>query len=141
MNLRMGSQAFMNVEIPVLWGQRAVLQDNQGRLSIVDLSGEKARPEVLADEPAPGVGFRPRFDGVVILQDSVELYSYNPRDKSVSSISLGLPDVEISAEGIRVGMMRFSGNVVSGSGVGIAVSEEGTAVGAPLPPGLARLTI
>ena len=141
MNLRMGSQVFRNVKIPVLWGQRAILQDDHGRLSVIDLSGEKARPEVLADEPAPGVGFRPRFDGVVILQDSVELYSYNPRDKSVSSISLGLPEVEISAEGIRVGMMRFSGNVVSGSGVGIAVSEEGTAVGAPLPPGLARLTI
>ena len=141
MNLRMGSQVFRNVKIPVLWGQRAILQDHHGRLSVIDLSGERARLEVLADEPAPGVGFRPQSDGVVILQDNVELYSYNPRDNSISDISLGLPDVEISAGGIRVGTNRFSGNVVSESGVGFAISKEGTAVGAPLPPGLARLTI
>ena len=141
MNLLMGSQAFMNVEIPVLWGQRAVLQDNQGRLSIVDLSGEKARLEVLADEPAPGVGFRPGFDGMVILQGDVELYKYNSRDKSISSITLGLPDVEISAGGIRIGTNRFSGNVLAGSGVGFAISKEGIGIGVALPPGLARLTI
>lgn len=141
MNLRMGSQTFVNVEIPVLWGQRAVLQDNQGRLSIVDLSGEKARLELLADEPAPGVGFRPRFDGVVILQGDVELYNYNPREKAISSITLDLPDVEISAGGIRIGTNRFAGNLVAGSGVGFAISKEGVAVGAALPHGLAILRI
>lgn len=141
MNLRMGSQVFVNVQIPLLWGERAVIQDKQGRLSIIDLSGEKARLEVLADEPAPGVSFRPRVDGVVILQGSVELYSYNPQEKCISSISLGLPQVEISASGTRVGTNQFSGNLFSGFAVGLAVRKDGISLGAPLPPGLAKLTI
>jgi hypothetical protein len=137
----MGSQVFLNVQIPLLWGERAIVQDAHDRLSVVDLSGERANVEVLADEPAPGVGFRPRVDGVVILQKGVELYSYNPREKTLSSLSLGLPEVQISATGTRIGSNWFSGNVVEGSGVGVAVSKEGVSLGAPLPAGLARLTL
>lgn len=141
MNLRMGSQVFTNVQIPLLWGERAIVQDSHDRLSVVDLSGESAHVEVLADEPAPGVDFRPLFDGVVILQNGVELYSYNPREKTLSSLSLLLPEVQISATGTRIGTNEFSGNVVSGSGVGIAVSKDGISFGAPLPAKLAKLTL
>ena len=141
MNLRMGSQLFMNVQIPLLWGARAIVQDAHGHLSVVDLSGESAHVEVLADEPAPGVEFRPRVDGVVILQNGLELYSYNPREKTLSGLSLGLPEVQISATGTRIGTNWFSGNVVTGYGVGIAVSKEGISLGAPLPPKLAKLTL
>jgi hypothetical protein len=141
MNLRMGSQIFVNVQIPLLWGQRAVVQDDRERLSILDLSGESARVEVLADEPAPGVGFSPRLDGIVILQDGVELYNYNPREKTLSSLSLELPEVQISSTGTRVGSNWFSGNVVVGSGVGLAVYKEGISLGAPLPQKLAKLSV
>jgi hypothetical protein len=141
MNLRMGSQVFVNVQIPLLWGERAIVQDDRDRVSILDLSGEKARLEVLADEPAPGVGFRPRVDGVVILQDGVELYSYNPQEKTLSSLSLGLPEVQLSSAGTRIGSNWFSGNVVAGYGVGLAVNKEGISLGAPLPPKLAKLTV
>jgi len=141
MNLRMGSQVFTDVQIPLLWGERAIVQDEDGRLSVVDLSGERANVEILADQPAPGVGFRPWLDGIVILQDGAELYSYNPREKTLSSLSLGLPEVEISATGTRIGTNWFSGNVVTGFGVGVAVSKEGISLGAPLPARLARLTL
>ena len=141
MNLRMGSQVFANVQIPMLWGERAVVQDEHDRLSVVDLSGDKAQIEVLADEPAPGVAFRPGVDGVVILQNDVELYIYNPREKTLSSLSLGLPEVQIGATGTRIGSNWFSGNVVTGFGVGIAVSREGISFGAPVPAKLARLTL
>lgn len=141
MNLRMGSQVFTNVQIPLLWGERAVVQDAHSRLSVLDLSGERARVEVLADEPAPGVDFRPSVDGVVILHNGVEIYTYNSRDKVLSSLSLGLPEVQISAAGTRIGTNWFSGNVVAGYGVGIAISKEGFSVGAPLPPKLAKLAL
>ena len=49
MNLRMGRQVLMNVQIPLLWGERAIIQDKRNRISIIDLSGDKARIEVLAD--------------------------------------------------------------------------------------------
>jgi hypothetical protein len=141
MNLQMGTQVFMNVQIPLLWGERAIIQDARERLSVIDLQGEKARVEVLADEPAPDVDFRLRVDGVVILRNGIELYSYNAREKSLSSLSLDLPDVQISASGTRIGTNWFTGNVVAGHGVGIAVSKEGISLGAPLPTKLAKLTL
>jgi hypothetical protein len=141
MNLRMGSHVFRNVQIPLLWGERAIVQDAHDRLSVFDLSGEKARLEVLADEPAPGVVFRPQIDGMVILRDGVDLYLYNPSEKTISSLSLGLPEVQISASGTRIGDNWFSGNVVVGAGVGVTVSKQGISFGAPVPPNLARLTI
>jgi hypothetical protein len=142
MNLRMGSQVFRDVKIPLLWGDRAIVQDGRNRLSVVDLSGKSAHVEVLADEPAPGVAFRPQVDGVVILQNGVELYSYNPREKTLSSLSLGLPEVQIDATGTRIGTNWFSGYVVTGHGVGIEVKNEGSiSLGAPLPANLAKLTL
>ena len=141
MNLRMGGQVFRNVQIPLLWGQRAIVQDAHDRLSVVDLSGDQARLELLADEPAPGVRFRLQIDGFVILQDGVELYSYNPDEKTISSHSLGLPEVQISQAGTRIGASWFSGNVVDGAGVGVSVSRSGVSFGAPVPPNLAKLTI
>ena len=141
MNLRMGNQVFKDVQIPLLWGERAVIQDTDGRLSIIDLSGEKAHLEILADEPAPGITFRFRVDGVVILRDETELYSYNPREKLLRSIDLDLPECQINPWAIRVGTNQFSGNVISSFGVGIAVTKTGTALGTALPSGLAKLAI
>jgi hypothetical protein len=141
MTLRMGSQLFLNVQIPLLWGERAIVQDKENRISILDLSGARARVEVLSDEPAPGVSFRPSAGGLVIMRDGAELYTYDSNEKAISSLSLGLPDVQISATGTRIGTNWFSGNVIAGSGVGFVVSKEGIAMGAPLPSELAKLTL
>jgi hypothetical protein len=141
MNLRMGGQDFTNVQIPLLWGERAILQDAIGRLSVLDLSGERARVELLADEPAPGVDFRPGVDGFTVIQNGVELYGYDSREKTLSSFSLGLPEVQITADRTRIGTNWFSGNSVSGSGVGISVGKQGMALGAPLPAKLAKLSL
>jgi hypothetical protein len=141
MNLRMGSQVFRDVQIPLLWGQRAVVQDRQGRLSVIDLSKERAHLEILADEPAPGIAFRPRIDGFVILSDGIELYSYNPHERVLTGIGLKLPECQINPWATRVGSNQFSGNVFSGFGVGIAVTKDGIALGAPVPPGLAKLAL
>ena len=95
----------------------------------------------MADEPAEGTAFRPRVDGIVVLRDGEELYSYNPREKLLSPISLALPECQIMPWSTRVGTNQFSGNVVSGFGVGIAVTADGISVGAPVPPGLAKLVV
>lgn len=141
MNIRMGSQVYRDVQIPLLWGERAIIVDEHGRLSIVDLSGERAQVEVLADEPAPGVGFRPELDGIVIVKYGTELYRYNRGEKTISSLGLGLPDIQISAGGTRVGTNWFSGNVFVGSGVGLSVGRDGISLAAPLPSKLARLAV
>lgn len=141
MNLKMGSQLFSNVEIPLLWGKRAIIQDKKNRLSVIDLSGMKAKMEILADEPAPGITFERTFSGFKILENGVALYVYDPTEKRLESLALGLPDCEVTPSGIRIGKSQFSGNYFGGSAVGIAVTREGIALGAPLPPGLAKLVI
>lgn len=52
MNMRMGSHTYIDVQIPLLWGTRAVVQDRLGRVSVFDLSGDSAVVEILEDEPA-----------------------------------------------------------------------------------------
>jgi len=141
MNLKMGSQTFINVRVPVLWGTRAIIQDQQGRLSVIDLGGDTARLEILGDKPAPGVEFVPGIDGFRIFGNGKELYRYDPAKKTLSSIGLGLPECEIGRWQIRVGSNIFSGNTIAGFDVGIAIKEDGIAVGAPLPSGLARLVV
>ncbi len=114
-----------------------MLQDPQGRLS-----GPRANLEVLEDEPAQGVSYAPRVDGFVIMDsDGTELYKVNPTAKSIEPVSLNLLPVTISRDLIRVGTNTFQGNMVSGFGVGISVTDGGIGLGGPLPPGLAALQV
>ncbi|MDD1748640.1 MAG: hypothetical protein LUO89_02080 [Methanothrix sp.] len=141
MNIQMGGQVFTNVQIPLLWGSRAVVQDAQGRLSIIDLSGSRARLEIVGDKPAPGIEFRPQLEGYEILDHKNPLYNYNPSEKLLKSISLGLPDCQVGPNAIRVGTNMFSGNIVSGYGVGIVVTDKGIGMGAPIPKALAEFLV
>jgi hypothetical protein len=142
MNLRMGGQLFKDVSIPVLWGTRAIVQGPGGHLSIINLSGEKATIEILADGPAPGVKFVPRVDGIAILDGDQELYVYNPTDKLVSTNTLGLLPCQIGPAEIRVGTNVFANNNIIGPGIGIAITNDGIKFGVPgLPPNLAKLIV
>ena len=140
MNLKMGSQNFINVQIPLLWGQRAVLEDNEKRISIISLEGNKAKIEILADKPAPDIEYEIIDEGgIKIFSGGKTLYSYSPKIRTITSISLKLPECEIQDSGIRVGTNVFSGCTVMGGGVGIIVDETGFGMGAPLPEALAKL--
>jgi hypothetical protein len=142
MNLQMGTELFLNVEIPLLWGQRAVVQDRAGTLSVIDLGGKEARLEVLGDKPAPGVEFIPADEGFIVRDRGRDLYQYTPSRKELSPIGLNLVPVRIERSGTWVGSNFFTGNVIRGSGVGLHVIEGGgMAVGAPLPAGLAKLSV
>lgn len=141
MNLNMGSQKFENVEIPLLWGKRAILEDKKGRISIISLEGAKAVIEVLGDKPAPNIQYELIDDGFKIIIDGQELYSYDPGRRIITGLSLKLPECEIQSTGIRVGTNMFSGNIIMGFGVGIVVDERGIGMGAPLPEGLAKLVV
>lgn len=142
MRMKLGGSTFENVQVPVLWGTRAVLQDADGRLSVIDLAGSAARLEILGDKVARGVRFAPTSDGFRVLNaDRQALYAYSPRDRRLTSESLGLPELEIQSSRILIGSNTFQSNLVSGFGVGIVVDENGIGIGAPLPPGLAALVV
>jgi hypothetical protein len=132
MRLQTGSQLFENVTIPLLWGTRAVLQDREDRLSVIDLSGPSARVEIVGNNPAEGVSFKPLVSGFSILaDDQTETYSFIADENRLTSTALNLPDVEIGRRSIRVGGNTFAGNMVSGFGVGIAVWERHFPMGWP----------
>jgi len=141
MNLNMGGQVFDNVEIPLLWGKRAVLEDKDGTISIISLEGKEAVIEVLGNKPAPNIQYELIDDGFKIIVDEQELYSFDPGRRIITGLSLNLPECEIQKSGIRVGSNMFSGNMVAGFGVGIVVDERGIGMGAPLPEGLAKLVV
>lgn len=142
MNLQLGSQVFNNVEIPILWGTRAILQDAKRRMSVIDLGGSHAKIEILGDKPAPGVEFKPLSDDLVeILENGKSLYIFDSNRKCLQSITLDLPECEIRPNGTRIGGSFFQGNTITGAPVGIVVSATGIGIGASLPPGLAKLRI
>ncbi|MCH8945067.1 MAG: hypothetical protein IH910_09820 [Proteobacteria bacterium] len=90
MNLNMGSQSFRNVEIPLLWGKRAILQDKKGRISIISLEGEEAKIEVLGDKPAPNIEYELVSDGFKIMRMGKDLYSFSPNSRIITGLSLVL---------------------------------------------------
>lgn len=141
MNLQMGNHIFADVEIPVLWGKRAILQDKESRISVISLEGAKAKLEILGNKPAPGVPYEVTGDGFKVLENETELYSFNPDTSTLTGHALNLPELQIESSEIRVGTNFFTGNIVKGHGVGIAVTETGVALGARLPEGLAKLLL
>lgn len=141
MDLKMGGQTFRDVKIPLLWGSRAVLTDKDGRVSVIDLGGDRPRLEILGDKCAPGVEFVPTVDGFSVLSEDKALYSYNPVEKTLTSTGLGLPECQIGRREIRVGSAHVTSSTFEGTQVGIAVTKDGIAMGAPLPLGLAKLDI
>ena len=60
--------------------------------------------------------------------------------RTITGISLKLPECEIQEAGIRIGTNSFSGNTIMGFGVGIIVDETGFGMGVSLPEALAKLT-
>ena len=141
MNIKMSSQVFKDVTIPLLWGKRAVMEDKEGKIYIVALDGEKAVVEVIANEPAPNIEYEFIENGFKIILNGKGVYSFDPNKKIITSISLNLPECELNKSYTRIGSSTVSGSSVSAFGVGIIVDENGMGIGAPLPEGLAKLVI
>jgi hypothetical protein len=136
-----GSQVFDNVQIPVLWGKRAILGHPSGELSIVDLSELAARPEIVADKPWMNIEFSEKEDGFVIFKDHTPAFLYSPPRKLVRDLSGNLPECEISKDRIRVGSNTIQNSHFGGTQVGVGISETGFFIGGPAPPGLAPLIL
>lgn len=141
MNINFGSQLFQNIEVPLLWGNRAVLQDKAGGISIISLEGETAKIEVLGSKPAPNIAYEIVDNGYKIIDNEIELYVFYPEKNIISGLALKLPECEINDNEIRVGTSKFTGNTFYGFGVGIIVSENGVGMGAPLPEKLSKLVV
>ena len=138
MNIKLGDQILRDVQIPLLWGSRAVSQDRQGRLSVVDLS-EGVRIEILGDKPVPGVPIVENERGFDVLVDGRPLYHYDPDQKMLTGIELDLPDCQVGSRFVRVGANTFGSGGVTGFGIGIVVTATATWLGASLPRDLQGL--
>lgn len=141
MKLHIGGNYLMDVKIPLLWGQRAVIQDKQTRVSVIDLGSGEAILEILGDQPAKGIKARNTESGFEVIRDGEPLYNYSPNEKLLASIGLRLPQVRITPAGVWIGTNYIEGSMVVGSPVGIHVTEDGFSIGSPLPEGLAELVV
>ena len=142
MKMNIGGNIFSNVQIPLLWGGKAILQDENGGLSIIDLNGKTAMPQIIGNEPAENVEYKTIPGGVVIEEnDGIPGLEFYAEDKIIKDPTGKLPECEISTRGVRVGGSFMQSNMVVGAPVGIVVDETGLGIGAPLPPGLAKLSV
>ena len=141
MNLKIGMWTFTKVQIPLLWGSRVVLDDREGRISVVDLSGDTATVEIIGDRPAFGVDISMDLDSLTILCEGSGLYRYTIEQKLLSSLDLGLPDCQIGRNWIRVACNAFLGTTMSRLGTITAITKDGIVEGASLPPELSEFII
>jgi hypothetical protein len=139
MQLTMGGQYFRDVQVPVLWGERAVIQDEDGRLSVIFLREREPVIEILGDMPGPNVDYLPTSSGFEIHKEGKPLYSYDPARKVLRGITLSLPECEIAPMEIRVGSDHITGNTIEEAAVGIAITENAINMRVPLPQGLTPL--
>lgn len=132
MDIQLGEHLLRDVQIPLLWGSRAISQDQQGHLSVVDLS-EGVKIEIIGDEPVPGLPIVQNGHGFDVLVDGEPLYHYDSEQKILKSIDLELPNCQIGNKFVRIGANTFDSNSVAGAGIGIVVTKNMTWIGAPLP--------
>lgn len=139
MNVTFGTQIFNNVYVPMLWGKRAVIGHTSGELSVIDLSDSAACPEVVSDKPWSNIEFSEKEDGYIIFKGGDQSFFYSPPRKLLRDLEGNLPECEISDRHIRIGTNTVQNSIISGSQVGIGVSEDGFFMGGPMPEGLAKL--
>lgn len=141
MNLTIGSQKFINVKIPILWGKRAILQDQHARLSIIFLSDNECTLEILGNRPAKNIDFSPTEDGYKIRKNGKEAYHFNVNKKILTDLDGSLPECEIKENGIRAGTNHFQSNLIAGFDIGIHITEQGIGIGVKLGNNLPDIKI
>jgi hypothetical protein len=132
-DLKLASHSLQDVRIPVLWGNRAIVQERDGALSVIDVGGWMPRLEILRNQPAPGIGFRFTWGGFQIMSYPSDVYEFNIREKTFSSQTFGLPDVQIDEFYVRVGTQIYPNFGGVEGAVGIHVMPSGVQLGAPMP--------
>jgi hypothetical protein len=134
----LGDQVLRDVQIPLLWGSRAISQDRNGHLTVIELS-EGVEIEIIGDQPVPGVQTIADEYGFDIVQKGKPLYHYDPEQKTLSALNLDLPDCQVGSHFVRVGANTFENNAVASAGVGIVVTSTATWIGAQIPEKLRPL--
>ena len=140
MDIEIGSNRFADVAIPLLWGTKAVIQTASG-VSVIELAGPRAQLEILAGRPADGALYTEVAGGFEITSEYGISFVFQTTPTSLRDPQGVLPDCVIDEHGITVGGSRFSGNVFSGSAVGLLVTDDRISIAAPLPDGLVRLVV
>jgi hypothetical protein len=123
----------------VLWGDRAIIQEPNRALSVVNIGGIWPAFEILRDRPAAGIGFLPTWSGFQIMESSGDRYEYNVRDRTFTTQTLGLPEVQIDDFYLRAGSEVYPNYEGYGDLIGIHVISDEVKIGVPLPFALFRL--
>ncbi len=141
MDFQFGSLAFRSVQVPILWGTRAILAHPIGVLSMINISGETAKLEVIGDNPSSDVEYSEKEDGFVIYDNGQQVYFYSPARKLIRDMRGELPECELTSDHVRIGTKKISNSMVSGFQVGIGVSAKEFFIGGSLPKGLVELKL
>lgn len=139
--MQFGSQILSNIKIPMLWGKRALISHPNNKISIIDLSGTKALPEIVADEPWLNIEFVEKEDGYIIFKDDEPQYFYSPPRRIIRDLQGSLPECQITNNNIRIGSNTIGSSMITGFEVGIGIDENGFFIGGSMPSGLAELKI
>jgi hypothetical protein len=133
MNLVLPNYSFHDAWIPVLWGDRAIVEERSGTLSVIAIENFFPSLEIVRDQPAPGVNFSIIWGGFQIMRFPNVIYQFNVREKLFTSQTLGLPEVQIAQSYVRVGAEIYPNFSNFDGLVGVQVTPNGVQVGALLP--------
>ncbi len=129
-----GTNEFVEVLIPILWGTRAIYEGSRpGTLHVTDLSAVPVRREIVDSRPNKGIKFQPRLDGYGVKADGAVQYTFDPTRLVLRDVAGSLPELEVSDSFVRIDTNHVSGCRVSNFEVGILIDSDGVAIGAPLP--------
>ncbi len=139
MDLIINSHSFQNIRIPVIWGERAIVQEPNTILSVIDIGDVMPALEILRNRPAPGISFLPTRSGFQVMRSPGDLYQFNVEERTFSTQTLGLADVQIDDFYIRVGTQVYP-NLDGFEAAGrLQVTPDDVKVGVPMPFALFRL--
>jgi hypothetical protein len=139
MDLKVGTRELQDVGIPLLWGDRAVVQDSHNRLSVVNYGSRPTRLEILEDQPAPGANFVPTTGGFRILSFPAGSYDFNVQDRTLSSPTNDLPECQIDELNVRVGEEVYPKSADYRTDSSLQVTAHDVRLVTRLPRALAKL--
>ena len=139
MDLNINSHSFQNIRIPLIWRERAIVQEPNKIMSVINIGDFLPNLEILRNRPAPGINFLLTWSGFQVMRFPRDLYEFNVRERTFTTQTLGLPDVQIDDFYIRVGTLVYP-NLDGFEAAGrLQVTPDDVKVGVPMPFALFRL--
>ena len=141
MDLKIDRHSFQNIQIPVLWGNRAIIQEPNLVFSVINIGGITPTLEIVRNQPVPGIDVLPKRWGFEIIWLPEDRYEFNVGEGAFTTNTLGLPDVQIDEFHVRVGTEVYPHLRGFGEVVGLQVMPDEVRFGVPIPLALSRLIV